>query len=405
MKKRVIHIVRRFSPQEWGGIESAVAQSCSALKKYDIDSKIFATDACSSPSDDLISGVHVRRFPYIFPWFFLSPEAKQQMALKGGNPLCWKMFLALMQEKNLDLIHTHVQHRLGGIARFVARWRKIPYVVTLHGGYAAIPQDQAEKMQEPFANHIEWGKIFGCLLGARRTVEDADAVICVGLDEYEKLKPIYGEKVHYLPNGIHIDRFRQGDPNLFREAYRINPSEKIILCVSRIDYQKDQKTLLRAFAEWKKENPSWLVLIGPITVPAYLEELRSLAKELEVEDRFLVITGLKTEDPLLAGAYKAADLFVLPSKTEPFGIVILEAWAAGTPVVASRVGGIVGFTHHEEDCLQFESGNENELLKMMQRLLNDSVLRQKVIDRASKEVEAYRWEIIAKQLAQIYQSL
>jgi glycosyltransferase involved in cell wall biosynthesis len=402
----VAHILRRFSLADWGGIETAVSETCTHLKEFDVDSKIFATDACSQPGEEKVNHVSVCRYPYIFPWFFLSSEAKRKMALKGGNPLSFRMFWSLLREKNLDLIHTHVQHRLGGIARTVAHWRKIPYVVTLHGGYAAIPKEQADRMKEPFVDHFEWGKIFGYLLGARRTVEDADAIICVGIDEYQKLKELYGERVHHIPNGIDIDLFRQAQADLFREKYHIGATEKIFLCVSRIDYQKDQKLLLKAFSHWHRQHPKdWLVLIGPVTVAEYGEELQQLALQLGIADRLMMIRGLPPHDPLLFSAYKAADLFVLPSLTEPFGIVILEAWAAGTPVIASRVGGIPGFTTHESNCLHFEAGDEQGLFSAIQRLMTEDSLRGRLIEQGGTEVEAYRWEIIARRLVDLYKQL
>ena len=98
-------------------------------------------------------------------------------------------------------------------------------------------------------------------------------------------------------------------------------------------------------------------------------------------------------------------MFVLPTVHEPFGIVILEAWAAGTPVIASRVGGIPGFSHDDRDILLFEKNAEAGLVAQMDRLADEPGLRERLVAAATREVAAYDWSAIARQMLDLYEDV
>jgi glycosyltransferase involved in cell wall biosynthesis len=403
---KVAHVMRRFVPEKWGGTESVVFSLSRELIRRGTDCTIYCTDMFSRAGADQLENISIKRFHYIFPWFGLSDEAQIQLKLKGGSPLSLPLFLGLLKEKNLSLIHAHVQHRLGGIARTVAKLKGIPYVVSIHGGHLTLPREQIDKMTKPFAGKLEWGKVFGFLFGARRVIADANAVICVGKDEYEQLRKRYpSKKIFYVPNGVNVARFSEANGDAFREAYDFQAHEKIILCVSRIDYQKNQLGLIRAFSKFSKDHPEHrLVLIGAATVEQYREEVTALITEQELEDRVLLIDGLRPDDPLLPSAYRAAEMFVLPTHHEPFGIVVLEAWAAKVPVIAYRVGGLAGFTTHAKNILLIEQDNEQELVQRMTEISADEPLREAITRVAFQEVSStYDWRVMADKVAKIYE--
>jgi glycosyltransferase involved in cell wall biosynthesis len=400
---KVVHVMRRFVPQKWGGTESVVFNLAKEGIRCGIENPVFCTDMFVHPGTELFQSVPVHRFPYVFPWLFLTEEAKGKLRLKGGSPISFGLFRALLREPGLALIHAHVQHRLGGIARTVARLRGIPYVVSIHGGYLTLPDEQSRQMQDPFRGKPEWGKVFGWLLGARRVLDDADAIICVGRDEHEAITRRYGDKAHYVPNGVNTDLFRSADAALFRQHAGLKPGEKLVLCVSRMDYQKNQLLLVRAFARFAAIRPEWkLALIGAVTVEDYRTRVMEAVKQSGLEGRVIFIPGFKPDDPLLPSAYKAADVFVLPTVHEPFGIVILEAWASGVPVVSTRIGGIPGFTHDGQDILLFEKNNEDELLGHLNRLADDPALCERLKQQAGDEVKRYDWGEVARQMRTIY---
>ncbi|MCF7848644.1 MAG: glycosyltransferase family 4 protein [Kiritimatiellales bacterium] len=398
--------MRRFSLEKWGGTETVVFNISRAMAQQGIECSIRCTNMFSRSGYEAMDGVQIKRFSYLFPWIGLSANAKARLRLKGGSPLALPLFFSLLREKDVSIIHTHVQHRLGGMARTAAKLKRIPYVVSIHGGHFTIPAEQNEKMIDPFRGKPEWGKLFGFLFGARRTLQDADAVICVGENECREVQKRFpAKRVSYIPNGVHVDMFAGADGAAFREKYGFQSSEKMILCLSRIDYQKNQLGLVRAFAEFAAGHPEYrLVLIGPVTVEAYHAEVVREIETLDITERVLVIEGFKPDDPLLPSAYKAAEMFVLPTHHEPFGIVILEAWAARVPVIATRIGGIPGFTTDEENILLVEKDDQRQLVGQLERLSADESLRRRLAENAYREVsEKYDWSIIARRVREVYE--
>lgn len=402
----VAHVMRRFVPSKWGGTETVVFNLARELEKNGINSPIFCTDMFAKSGTERIDGVTVRHFRYCFPWFGLTEEAKMALRLKGGSPLSLSLFFALLRQKDLKLIHTHVGRRLGGIARTVARLRKVPYVIHVHGGRHTVPQDQYDSMTAPVQGKLEWGKLFGLIFGSRRVFDDAAAIICVGQSEADEMRGRGQKNVHYLPNGVHVQRFAEAMPQAFRKEYGLE-DQKFVLCLSRIDFQKNQLLLVKAFAKFREEHPDWkLVFIGSVSVEEYHHKILDEIARLNLQDSVLIIPGLKPDDPLLPSAYKAAEMFVLPTANEPFGIVILEAWAAGTPVIATRVGGIPGFTTDGENILLTEDNNETMLTEKMEQLAGSPDLQTKLSQNGRAEVAAhYDWSAIAARVIAIYESV
>lgn len=405
---KIVQVPRRFVLSEWGGTETTILQTSRALQQAGHEAAIFTSLALSDQRRETIQGVAVRRFPYSYPFFGLSAADRRDMDKKGGNLLSLSLLLGLLREPGVDLFHAHTGKRVGGLVRTAARLRGIPYAVTLHGGFFEVPKGEMDQMLAPIRNRFEWGRAFGALLGARRVLEDAAAVICVGGDEYAAAQAkLPGQRVELIPNGVDCDAFAQGDADAFRTAYGIGADRRIVLCVSRIDYQKNQIGLVEALAQVAARIPSvHLVLIGPVTVAGYRDRLLARIGDLGLADRVTLIPGLRPNDPQLTGAYHAAEVFCLPSLHEPFGIVILEAWAAGRPVVASRVGGIPSFTRDGEDIVHARPGDTADLAARLIQVLEDPAFagRLAAVGQA-KARRDYSWSAIAARLVAIYREL
>ncbi|MCG6942378.1 MAG: glycosyltransferase family 4 protein, partial [Thiohalocapsa sp.] len=350
----------------------------------------------------------VRRFAYSYPFWGLTDANRRDMDKKGGNLLSLSLFWALLREPGVSLLHAHSGKRLGAAVRTAARLRGIPYVITLHGGHFVVPAGEMSQMLAPIQRTVEWGRLFGMAMGSRRVLEDADAVLCVGGDELAAARErLPGQRVELMPNGVDCDAFATGDGDAFRHAYGIPPERRLLLCVSRIDYQKNQITLVEALARLLPSQPDLhLVLLGPVTVASYHDKLQTRVTELGVGERVTMIPGLRADDPLLTGAFHAAEVFCLPSLHEPFGIVILEAWAAGLPVVASRVGGIPSFTEDGADILHAEPGDAEALAKQLRRVLDDSGLARSLgAAGRNKARRDYDWRAISARLLDLYHEL
>ena len=117
-----------------------------------------------------------------------------------------------------------------------------------------------------------------------------------------------------------------------------------------------------------------------------------------------IIRGLEAGSQELVDAYRAADLFLLPSIHEPFGIVILEAWAAGLPVIASRVGGIPWFVSDGQDGMLFEPNDEGEFHHAFRVLVkNPERMRALAAAGQTKAREEYGWKKVTERLVDIYE--
>lgn len=405
---KIVHVTRRFVKAKWGGTETAVLESCKKLNALGHETNIVCPRALATADQEEIEGVDVQRTSYFYPYLGLSKDSLLQLDMRGGNLFSFALWKHLLKLDSLDLLHLHTGKRLGGIVRQVAKTRRIPYVVTLHGGVIDVPAEEKASLIAPTNGSFEWGKILGWWVGSRRVLDDAAAILCVGRSEQVAMQRKYpGKRVVYMPNGVEPKRFSVGNGTAFRQKHHIKPLAPVILNVGRIDSQKNQLAVVEALPAILRHAPELVaVFIGHITDPHYFEKIKNRAFELGVENSIRLIPGLDSASTELVDAYHAASIFVLPSQHEPFGIVILEAWAAGLPVIANRVGGIPGFVNEGEDAVLVDVKARGEFQREVVRLLIDRKraleLARRGQDRAWKE---FSWTEIARQLNQVYETV
>lgn len=406
----IIHVPRRFVAHEWGGTETVILEISKQQLAAGYHPKIVTSMALAKEKNDTISGIAVERHAHIYPFFGLSPEQRSAMDKKGGNLLSLPLLAALVREPNVRIFHAHALKRLGGTVRTAARLRGKPYVVSLHGGIFDVPAAELDDLTKPIQGKIEWGKPFGALLGARRVLEDADHVICVGESESIKARDeLSHDRVSYLPNGVDCQRFATGNASAFRQRFGIADQDFLVINIGRIDSQKNQLGLLEAFARFHAQLPNArLLLIGPVTQPAYEEKLKSFISSAQLSHAVTIIPGLGNDSGSLVDAYHAADVFVLASRHEPFGIVVLEAWCAAKPVIVSRVGGLQSLVSDEQTGLFFDPDAPDaaqQLADRLSRLQADADMRQRLGEAGKAEAFAkYDWASITTRLEGIYQS-
>jgi glycosyltransferase involved in cell wall biosynthesis len=405
---KTLQIARRFTRRAWGGTETVVLETSRRLTALGHDAQILCANALDPVPEEAIDGVRVRRFPYIYPYVGLSAENRAQLDRVGGNLFSLPMLRALLAEPGVDLMHLHTGKRLGGIVRTAARLRGVPYVVSLHGGLHDVPGREVERLLEPTEGTIEWGRALGWAVGSRRVLADAGAILCVGERERRETQKLYPQvPVLHLPNGVHARRFAGGDGARFRARLGMRASDELLLVVGRIDPQKNQCLAVEVTAALAAERPGLhLALVGPVTSPAYRGLIERTAERLGVSGRVHVVEGLPAGSRELAGAYHAADLMLLPSIHEPFGIVILEAWAAGRAVVASNVGGVPSVVRNGSDGVLLPPTDVRAWVQTVRELLESPALRSGLGDAGRhKAIVQYGWDRITDRLVQIYDSV
>jgi glycosyltransferase involved in cell wall biosynthesis len=401
----IIHIPRRFVRSHWGGTETVILETCNRLIERGHKTSIMCPNALAPESEESIGGIKVRRFPYFYPYLGLSADSRSLLDRKGGNIFSFSLMRALKQEPDLDIIHLHTGKRIGGIARHVAKKRGIPYVISLHGGKLDVPASEAATWTEPTRRSLEWGKLLGWWVGSRRVIEDASAIICVGLEESVRTQTRYPRKrVVYLPNGVDVGHFRTGDRTGFRRKYHIPDNAYVILTVGRIDPQKNQILPIKILPELQSIEPNvHQLIVGPSTNDEYYDSLVCAIKEKGLENKITLIPGLPNDSKDLVDAFHSADLFLLPSVHEPFGIVILEAWAANLPVLASRVGGVPAFVRDGQDGLLFDCSRPESLIRAFEYAMkHPQDMKRMAAEGLAKAQKDFSWDAISDRLINIY---
>ena len=445
---RIAHVLRRLSFDDWGGTEQVVWNIAKAQKAAGHEVRLFATTAlwgglaaknaenakplCSLRSlwlgnkqyAETVDGIEIVRFKPIYPWWPMPKRLVAELDRKGGNPFVPGLGKALCEWKP-DVIHCHAMARIAELCLRVAGQGsgvrsqesvvrgqesvgRIKCVVSLHGGGANVPDEEAKSLKAPTRGRLPWGKAIDILMGwTRRVPEDFDGIVCVGEDEAEKYRGRH-KHVMYLPNGVDTRLFNDRETldgrrdTATRLASGGSPQETSlrVLCVARIDRQKNQMMLV----EWLARNPGATVrLVGPVTQPDYRAELEARAAQLGVSERVSFAGALKPASAELLREYASADVFVLPSRHEPFGIVVLEAWAAGLPVVASDVGGLGKLcAAHPDAAITFAPGVIDALDDALRRVGGDAALRERLSSAGRAAAAEYDWRILAARLVDFY---
>ncbi|MBX3748959.1 MAG: glycosyltransferase family 4 protein [Opitutaceae bacterium] len=404
---RVIHVPRRFTADEWGGTETVIARLLEQQLRQGLAPEIHTSLALSRVRRETWQGIPIRRYGYTYPFFGLNAAQRHQMDKKGGNLLSFSLFGALCLRPGVRLYHAHALKRLGGEVLTAARLRRRPFVVTLHGGVFDVPADELAQLTEAQAGKPEWGRLFGALFRSRRVLAEADAVICVGRSEADQARTALGhDRVYHLGNGVDAGRFAGGDGAGFRARHGIPADATVFACISRFDPQKDQLTLIAAFEQVAAQRPdAHLVLAGPGTIGGYVAQLDARIAAGPAAARIRRLGALAPDGPDLPAAFAATDVFVLPSRHEPFGIVVLEAWSAGRPVLVTRVGGLQALVADGASGLFFPAGDAGACATQMQRLAADPGLRERLAAHGHElAVSRYSWARVAAETENIYRA-
>lgn len=410
-KIRVAHILRKYDPCEWGGTETAVHDLIQDLRDQGVDSIVYAPAIKNSrPANDPLRarGTTVHRFQAFVPIIGIREMDRRALTAIGGNIVSFEAFWQLHQERDVDVIHAHMLGRLGSIARMVARHKRIPFVITIHGGYLDLPPQVADKLAVPARRGLDYGKIFGLLLRSRHLVEDADAIITVNSREAELLRRKFPTtRVELVPHGLptsNYDRDHREAAQTFFPAIR---GRRIVLCVGRIDSVKNQVFLVEAFPQLQREWPNLsLVLVGSSTDTQYERHLRRRIHDLNLNGSVLLAGLLPPNDPLLIGLYQCADVFVLPSLSETFGLVLLEAWAASCPVIASATAGAKQLVRNGENGFLFPIDDRAGLIQAFRSTFQSETRRKSLGASGQKMVRThYDSRAAARRVRHIYADL
>lgn len=393
---KIAHVLRKYHPGEWGGTETYVWNLVNEMRLRDHSSVLFCPRSPGpQPPDELFTreGFPVRRFDAFMPVLGLNREQRKAAISVGGNILSWSAPWLLLKEPGIHLIHIHALKRLGGIARTVARLRGLPYVVSIHGGVMDLPGEVEELYTGTSGRILDWGKPFGLIYGSRRLLEDANAIITGNPVEAGFLEEEYPDRrVVSIPHGIATATYEEDQGRTAMEAFPSLADRRFLLVVGRIDPVKNPTWVVEQFRAVSERNPGLaLVLAGPVTDGGYGARLDALIRDLGLTERVLCTGHIPHGDPRLTGLYQKAEALVLPSISETFGLVLIEAWAAGTAVIATETSGARELVQPGVNGFLYPLNRPQAFHEAVDRILGDPDLREGMA-RSGREMVRSRYD-------------
>lgn len=312
-------------------------------------------------------------------------------------------------EKGLcyDLIHSH--YWMSGLAAEMLSdaWGGVPIIHMFHtlGEMKNRIAQSDDERETPYRLESE-----------RRVLARAERIIVATLAEKAQLEWLYkadARKLTIIPPGVDTGRFYPIPKDEAKQFIGIPNEDRMVLFVGRIEPLKGIDTLIRAMAcvgiDEESDCPAYLAIIGgdpsasPDEMTAEMTSLQQLCRELHM-DRMVLFLGKRGQDTL-PYYYSAAEVLVMPSHYESFGMVALEAMACGTPVIASQVGGLAFLVQDGVTGYHVPGGDSDALCQKLSLLLGNDAARQIMGTQAAEYARAYTWDKIANQIIEVYKSL
>lgn len=306
----------------------------------------------------------------------------------------------------LDVVHTHTS-KAGVLGRFAAHAEGVPRII--HSTHGSIYEQGSEIEGVP---KMSLGKSF--LLTIERAAGKCSDLLTV-LSERERVTSLdlgleSADRIRVVPNGVDIARFAVDDAASLkaRREMELSDDEKFFLAVGRLSSEKGHSVLLKAFAKFADSDSSHgnarLIIVGDGPEMGNLKRLAAKLADLEFEESAMEFGRVRFAGHFsdIRGFLAAADVFVLPSLYEGFGIVLLEAMAAGVPIIASKTGGVPEIIEDGVGGLLVEPGDEYALVSAMLQMASDGDLAAAIADAGRENVERYSLDRMLSGYFELY---
>ncbi len=315
---------------------------------------------------------------------------------------------AFAAEKGIhyDVIHSH--YWMSGLAAIPLSeaWGGVPIVQMFH---------TLGEMKNRIAQSPGERESPERIAAEKKILARADRVIVATLAEQTQLRFLYkanGSNFEIIPPGVDTSHFYRIPSDEAKQYLGLRPHDRMVLFVGRIEPLKGVDTLIRAMACLKfksRVGRVHLAIIGgepdvsPEQMTAEMARLQKLSDDLCMGEMVLFL-GKRGQDTL-PYYYSAAEVLVMPSHYESFGMVALEAMACGTPVIASDVGGLGFLVQDGETGFTIPDGEPDTMCEKLSLLLTDNRLREQMGRRAAEVAQSYCWDKIARQILAVYEQV
>ncbi|NLC37944.1 MAG: glycosyltransferase family 4 protein [Clostridia bacterium] len=384
---RVLMLSWEYPPYSVGGLARHVEDLAETMVKQNCSVHVLTTGSAELPAKENRNGVLVHRV--------------QAYNLNTPDFLTWVMQLNLAfleraieimsREGLFQIIHAH-DWLVAYCGKALKHAYQRPLVATIHATEAGRNQGLHNEQQR-YISSVEWWL----------TYEAWRVIVCSQymFREVRQLFQLPEDKIVVIPNGVRPEKLQKAfpDPEIQR---MVKAEEEIIFFIGRLVREKGVQVLLHAMPAVLAARPkSKLIIAG--TGPMQ-EELRSLSDRLGIRSR--VYFAGYVDDIAKNFFYKKARVAVFPSLYEPFGIVALEAMAAGVPVVVADTGGLAEIVTHRENGLKAYPADVSSLASNIIELLRDERLRDEIRRRAGELIrKQYSWDLICRNTVDVYKKV
>ncbi|MFH1521274.1 MAG: glycosyltransferase [Candidatus Micrarchaeota archaeon] len=316
------------------------------------------------------------------------PFYKGYLMAKTIYPDLKKMIIS----QSPDVVHAHAPVLMALQGFIAAKRAGIPTVITYHTHLPEYFPHLLKGMLPDFLSDLSKHPIKYLI---KKIYSQADIVTAPTKELVKELTGYGLKNVVYLPNGVNISKFKKRETTL-RKKYGIPKKAIVILYAGRISFEKRLEILLEAFKKIEKKD-RYLVIAGS---GPYLEKYKEIATAFKIKN--ILFTGL-INDKEFREMYSAADIFATPSDTETFGLTIIEAMAAGLPVVAVSKLGPKELVNNGKDGYTVDAGNVNVFSEKLRILVTNDKIRKMMGKHALKQASKFSLEQAVKKTLRIYE--
>jgi glycogen synthase len=396
---RVLMLSWEYPPKIVGGIARHVEEIAWALAAQDVNVHVVTCEFPGAPMEEVYNGVHIHRVtPYTPTDNFIHWVHQLNAAMRDRADALLRDWTSgktpLKKRTGKDGIVLHAHDWLAHFSAVALKNEfKVPMVATIHateyGRNNGIHSDISR-----YINSIEWQLAY----------EAWRVIVCSEFMKGEVAHALLTpwDKMDVIFNGVHAEKFQLDFPPDEAAAFRANycaPEERLIFFVGRMVREKGAHILVEALPKVRAQyHDAKLIIVGG----GNRDHLVQLAKDVGME-RHVYFTGFVPDETLLR-LYNVIDVACFPSLYEPFGIVGLEAMAAGVPVVVSDAGGLKEVVEHDVTGTVTQAGSSDSLAWGITRVLKDPDNARRMAEHAKLQVkEVFNWDLIAAQTRQVYE--
>ena len=362
-----------------GGVEELVRQLAHAYRAAGHTAIVVTNQWPPTLSaHEEYEGIPIYRLPMRLPEGNWKQRIKYSLTQSGTV----RQMLTILRHHAIDLLHVQCVSVNGYYALLAKQALSLPLVVTAQGERTI----DAGKIYERswYINQV-----------LRHLLTQAGAITACSRDTLADIETFYrqpfGSRGSVVYNGIRLEDFAAGVPYAHKRPY--------VLGIGRLVPQKGFDILIDAFAQSPPETHD-LLLAGE---GRERDALQAQIEKYNLQSRIFLMG--RADRPKAVAFFKGCDFFVLPSRQEPFGIVNLEAMAAGKAIIASRIGGVPEIVQDEENGLLVPAEDAAALAQALNRLASDPQMRQRLAQNGQSRIAKFTWAAIANHYLAIYQAI